>query len=63
MNDIKKNQELPQNMKFLKAQRIIYANAKEIYRWQLTITIVVVVILNVIKITQKSFASIDLTKN
>lgn len=61
MNDIKKNQELPQNMKFLKAQRVIYANAKEIYRWQLTITIVIVVILNVIKITQKSFTSIDLT--
>tara|TARA_R100000935_G_scaffold29362_1_gene49651 strand:+ start:3039 stop:3914 length:876 start_codon:yes stop_codon:yes gene_type:complete len=61
MNDIKKNQELPQNMKFLKAQRVIYANAKKIYRWQLIITIFVVVILNVIKITQKSFTSIDLT--
>ncbi|MAZ27104.1 MAG: hypothetical protein CL868_08525 [Cytophagaceae bacterium] len=61
MNDIKKRQELPQNMKFLKAQRVIYADAKKIYRWQLSITIVVVVILNIIKITQKSFTSIDLT--
>jgi hypothetical protein len=61
MNDIKKNQELPQNINLLKAQRFIYTKAKKIYRWQLTITIVVVVILNVIKLTQKSFTSIDLT--
>jgi hypothetical protein len=61
MNNIKLNQELPQNMKFLKAQRVIYANAKKIYRLQLTITILVVVILNVIKLIQKSFTSIDLT--
>lgn len=61
MNNIKTNQDLPQNMQFLKAQRVIYANAKKIYRWQLTITIVAVVILNVLKLTQNSFTSIDLT--
>lgn len=61
MNNIKLNQELPQNMKFLKAQRVIYANAKKIYRWQLTITIVVVIMLNAVKLTQKSFTNIDLT--
>ncbi|QHL86973.1 hypothetical protein GU926_05790 [Nibribacter ruber] len=61
MNNIKINQELPQNLKFLKAQRVIYANAKKIYRWQLTISIVVVVTLNIIKLTQKNFTTIDLT--
>jgi hypothetical protein len=61
MNTIKVNQELPQNMLLLKAQRVIYANAKKIYRWQLTITIVVVVILNFVKLIQKDFTQIDLT--
>lgn len=61
MNNIKIDQELPPNMKLLKAQRVIYAKAKCIYRLQLTITIVVVVILNFIKLTQKSFTNIDLT--
>lgn len=61
MNNIKIDQELPKNMQLLKAQRVIYANAKKIYRWQLTITIVVVVILNFVKLTQKSFTNIDLT--
>lgn len=61
MNDIKINQELPQNMMFLKAQRVIYAKAKRIYRWQLTFTIVVVIILNFVKLTQKHFTNIDLT--
>lgn len=61
MNDIKINQELPRNMQLLKAQRVIYANAKKIYRWQLSLTIVVVVILNFIKLTQKNFTNIDLT--
>lgn len=61
MNDIKKNQELPKNMLLLKAQRVIYANAKKIYRWQLTITIIVVVILNFVKLIQKDFIIIDLT--
>ncbi|MCZ8196949.1 MAG: S-4TM family putative pore-forming effector [Flavobacterium sp.] len=61
MNDIKKNQDLPQNMLLLKAQRVIYANAKKIYRWQLTITIIVVVILNFVKLVQKDFINIDLT--
>jgi hypothetical protein len=61
MNNIKKNQELPQNMLLLKAQRVIYANAKKIYRWQLTITIIVVVILNFVKLIQKDFTNIDLT--
>jgi hypothetical protein len=61
MNAIKTNQELPQNMLLLKAQRVIYANAKKIYRWQLTITIVVVVILNFLKLMQKDFTKIDLT--
>jgi hypothetical protein len=61
MNEIKINQELPQNIQLLKAQRVIYANAKKIYRWQLTFTIVVVVLLNFVKLTQKSFTNIDLT--
>lgn len=61
MNDIKTNQELPQNMLLLKAQRVIYANAKKIYRWQLTFTIVIVVVLNFVKLTQKTFTDIDLT--
>jgi hypothetical protein len=61
MNGIKINQELPHNMQLLKAQRVIYANAKKIYRWQLTITIVIVIILNFTKITQNSFTNIDLT--
>ena len=61
MNDIKINQELPQNMLLLKAQRVIYANAKKIYRWQLTFTIVVVVILNFVKLTQNTVTNIDLT--
>jgi hypothetical protein len=29
MNNIKLDQELPQNMQLLKAQRVIYANAKK----------------------------------
>lgn len=61
MNDIKTNQELPKNMLLLKAQRVIYANAKKIYRWQLTFTIIVVIILNFVKLIQKDFISIDLT--
>lgn len=61
MNDIKINQELPKNMLLLKAQRVIYANAKKIYRWQLTFTIIVVIILNFVKLIQKDFISIDLT--
>jgi hypothetical protein len=61
MNDIKTNQQLPKNTLLLKAQRVIYANAKKIYRLQLTFTIVIVVILNFVKLTQKSFTDIDLT--
>lgn len=61
MNDIKINQELPKNMLLLKAQRVIYANAKKIYRWQLTFTIIVVIILNFVKLFQKEFINIDLT--
>lgn len=61
MNDIKVNQELPQNMLLLKAQRVIYAKAKKVYRWQLTITIVIVVILNFTKLFQKKFTQVDLT--
>ena len=61
MNNIKKNQELPKNMLLLKAQRIIYAKAKKIYKWQLTFTIIVVVILNFVKLIQKDFTNIDLT--
>lgn len=61
MNTIKVNQELPQNMQFLKAQRVIYANAKKIYRWQLTTTIAIVVILNFLKLFQKDITEIDLT--
>lgn len=61
MNTIKVNQELPQNMQFLMAQRVIYANAKKIYRWQLTITIIIVVILNFLKHFQKDITKIDLT--
>lgn len=61
MNTIKVNQELPQNMQLLKAQRVIYANAKKIYRWQLTTTIAIVVILNFLKLFQKDIAKIDLT--
>jgi hypothetical protein len=61
MNPIKEKQEFPENMKLLKAQRTIYANAKNIYRWQLTITIVIVVILNFIKLMQKTITQIDLT--
>ncbi len=61
MNSIKINQELPQNMLLLEAQRVTYANAKKIYRWQLTFTIVIVVVLNFVKLTQKTFTNIDLT--
>lgn len=61
MNSIKEKQELPQNMKLLKAQRTIYANAKKIYRLQLTITIFIVVILNFVKLLQKDITRIDLT--
>lgn len=61
MNSIKINQELPQNMLLLKAQRVIYANAKKIYQWQLTFTILVVVLLNFLKIFQKDISHIDLT--
>lgn len=61
MNTIKVNQELPQNMQLLKAQRVIYANAKKIYRWQLTTTIAIVVILNFLKLFQKDITKIDLT--
>lgn len=61
MNNIKENQELPQNLLLLKAQRVIYATAKKIYRWQLTVTIIIVVILNFLKLTQKDFTDIDLT--
>lgn len=61
MNTIKVNQELPQNMRFLKAQRVIYANAKKIYRWQLVITIAIVLILNFLKLFQKDITQTDLT--
>lgn len=61
MNSIKEKQEFPQNMKLLKAQRTIYAKAKKIYRWQLSITIVVVVILNFVKLFQKDITETDLT--
>jgi hypothetical protein len=61
MNSIKEKQELPQNMKLLKAQRTIYADAKKIYRWQLTLTILIVVILNFLKLLQKDVTQIDLT--
>lgn len=61
MNTIKTSQELPENMKFLKAQRVIYASAKKIYRFQLTMTIIVVIILNFLKLFQKEITNIDLT--
>jgi len=61
MNSIKEKLEFPQNMKLLKAQRTIYAKAKKIYRWQLTVTIVIVVILNFVKLFQKDITETDLT--
>lgn len=61
MNTIKVNQELPQNIQLLKAQRVIYANAKKIYRWQLTTTIAIVIILNFLKLFQQDITKIDLT--
>lgn len=61
MNNIKLNQELPQNMQLLKAQRVVYATAKKIYRLQLTITIGIVVILNFVKLIPKDFIKIELT--
>ncbi|RZJ76015.1 MAG: hypothetical protein EOO45_03750 [Flavobacterium sp.] len=61
MNDIKTKQELPENMRLLKAQRVIYADAKKIYRLQLTITIIVVIFLNFIKLLAKDFWQVDLT--
>ncbi|WP_316799654.1 S-4TM family putative pore-forming effector [Pedobacter frigidisoli] len=61
MNDIKTRQELPENMRLLKAQRVIYADAKKVYRLQLTITIVVVIFLNFIKLLAKNFWQEDLT--
>lgn len=61
MNDIKARQELHENMRLLKAQRVIYADAKNIYRLQLTITIIVVVFLNFIKLLAKDFWQADPT--
>ncbi|PWN67676.1 S-4TM family putative pore-forming effector [Chryseobacterium oncorhynchi] len=61
MNNIKIKQELPENLRLLKAQRVIYSQAKNIYKWQLTITILVVILLNFMKIFQKNISSIDLT--
>jgi hypothetical protein len=61
MNDIKTRQELPENMGLLKAQRVIYADAKRIYRWQLTITIIIVVLLNFTKLVTKDLWQIDVT--
>ena len=61
MNNIKVNQEKPENLKLLKSQRVIYAQAKNIYKWQLTLTILIVIILNVIKIFQKDLFNADIT--
>ncbi len=61
MNDIKIRQEGPENMRLLKAQRVIYADAKKIYRLQLSITIIVVVFLNFIKLIAKDLLQADLT--
>lgn len=61
MNDIKTRQESPENMRLLKAQRVIYADAKKIYRWQLSITIIVAVFLNFIKLIAKDVWQADLT--
>lgn len=61
MNYIKEKQELPENLRLLKAQRVIYAEAKNIYRWQLTITIVIVVFLNFGKLLAKNIWDCDIT--
>src|SRR5690606_7289383 len=61
MNNIKVNQEKDENIKLLKSQRVIYAQAKNIYKWQLTFTIVVVILLNFLKIFQKDLFAIDIT--
>jgi hypothetical protein len=61
MNDIKARQELPENLRFLKAQRVIYADAKKIYKWQLTITIIVVIIMNFTKLIAKQTVHVDLS--
>ena len=61
MNDIKTNQELPQNIRLLKAQRVIYADAKKIYQWQLTITIIIVVTLNFAKLFARNLWQVDIT--
>lgn len=61
MNNIKVNQEKDENIKLLKSQRVIYAQAKNIYKWQLTFTIVIVILLNFLKIFQKDLFAIDIT--
>lgn len=61
MNDIKTKQDLPENFRLLKAQRVIYAQAKRIYRLQLIITAIVVVILNFVKLLAKDVTNIDVT--
>jgi uncharacterized Tic20 family protein len=61
MNNIKVNQEKDENIKLLKSQRVIYAQAKNIYKWQLTFTIVVVILLNFLKIFQKDLFAFDIT--
>lgn len=61
MNNIKTAQSLPENMRLLKAQRVLYADAKRIYRIQLTITIIIVVILNFVRVIAKQYTYVDLT--
>ncbi len=61
MNNIKVNQEKPENLKLLKSQRVIYYQAKNIYKWQLSLTIIVVIFLNFIKIFQKDLFNEDIT--
>ncbi len=61
VNNIKVKQGMPENMRLLKAQRVIYSDAKKIYRWQLTITIIVVVFLNFIKLIAKDVWQSDIT--
>lgn len=60
MNEIKRLQDDPANLKYLKAQRVLYASAKQIFGVQIFITVILSVVFSFLKLIPKEKVEFDL---
>ena len=60
MSEIKKLQNDPFNLKYLKAQRMLYAKAKQVFGFQIFITVILSVVFSFMKLIPKETLEIDL---